>query len=112
MNNVRKITMTPFALNSKCLLFIAMLYVTISVTATVLAYRFVAIGQTTVSGATIIFPFNFFIIDIIAEVYGFNISRKIIWMGLICELIFALLSEFLIFMPYPSFWNLHQDYIH
>jgi uncharacterized integral membrane protein (TIGR00697 family) len=99
-----------FQLNSKCLVYISMLYVTISIAAAVLAYRFIQIGPATVSGATVIFSFNFLVIDIIAEVYGFRVSRKIIWTGLMYELLFALLMEIIIYLPYPSFWNMNQDY--
>lgn len=107
-----KIESGQFHLNSKCLLLISMLYITISITATALAYRFVSIGPTTVSGATVIFPLNFFVIDIIAEVYGFSIAKKIIWMGLLCELLFAMIAQAILYMPYPTFWHLHNEYEH
>ena len=38
----------------------------------------------------IIFPLTYIIGDIVAEVYGYTVAKKIIWVTLICELFFAI----------------------
>jgi uncharacterized integral membrane protein (TIGR00697 family) len=87
-----------------------MLYVAVSITATATAYKFVTFGTASVSGATIIFPINSFLCIIITEVYGYNMTKKVIWAGLFCEFIFALLSVAVINLPSPSFWNFQTDF--
>ncbi len=93
-----------FVASSKYLNFIAMLYVTISVASATIAYKFVHIGFFTVSGATVIFPLNFFISNVVADIYGYTVMKKIVWGALACEVIFALLIQFVIgFENIPQF---------
>ena len=86
----------PLILNSKFILVLAMLFITASLAADVVAYKFVLIGPLLESGATIIFPFTYVLGDVITEVYGYPTIKKIIWIGLSCELLFAVLINFII----------------
>ena len=86
-------------LNSKFILLLAMLYVTFSVAADIVAFKFVTILAAVESGATILFPLTYVIGDITCEVYGWQISMKIVWIGLLCELIFALLCAMVVYLP-------------
>lgn len=87
-----------------------MLYLTAMLAADVVAFKFVGIEGTIISGATIVFPFTYLFGDVIAEVYGYDIARKIIWLGLLSELLFALIIKGVIDLPYASFANYTQDF--
>ncbi len=104
------INTTPLKLNSNYILIIAMIYVTASVAADTVAYKFFAMGPLIESGATLIFPITYTIGDIITEVYGYAIARKIIWFGLSCELIFAVLLEIIIRLHAPSGFQYQNEY--
>jgi uncharacterized integral membrane protein (TIGR00697 family) len=97
-------------LPSNYILLLSMLYVAISIAATATAYKFVTLNTGNVSGATIIFPLNSFLCFIIAEVYGYNQVKPIIWLGLVCEFVFAFLVVLVINLPSPSFWTLQPDF--
>ena len=56
-----------------------------------------------------IFPATYFFGDVIAEVYGYQVSRQLIWITLACEFVFTILVSQLIRVPSPHFWN-HQQY--
>ncbi len=90
---------TPLALNSKYILPLAMIYAALMIAASTVAFKFVNLFGFVESGATIIFPLTYVIGDIICEVYGWNISMRIIWLGLLCESLFALLITLIIHMP-------------
>ena len=92
-----------FALNSKFLLPLAMLYITINIASDVVAYRFYDFGHfAAISASGIIYPLTFCISDSVAEVYGYSAARKLIWAGLACELIFAIMINCLINLPLHS----------
>ncbi len=95
-----KILHTPLKLHSKFLLLIVMFYVTFSLAADVVAFRFTNIFGLVESGATILFPLTYVLGDVTAEVYGWNVGMKMVWGGLFCEGIFALLISAIINMPF------------
>lgn len=83
----------------KYLSFLAMLYVTIALTTVVLIYKVTTLHHFTVSASSFIIPIWFLLADIIAEVYGYQVLRKIIWATLMCEFIFVALITALIHLP-------------
>lgn len=59
-------------------------------------------------GALLIFPLTFVCNDIISEVFGFEKSRTIVWVGLVCQAL-ALLTIVLVgILPSAEFWK-HQN---
>jgi queuosine precursor transporter len=100
MDKISVFDTSPLKLNAKFIVILAMLYVTASVAADAVAFRFDLIGGLIESGATIIFPITYILGDVITEVYGYPTARKLIWYGLFCELVFALLIKLVIALPY------------
>jgi len=98
---------TPVGFKFKYLPFIMLLYISIYLASAAVAYKLVMIGPILEPGPPFIFPVTYVIADIIAEVYGYTIAKKIIWLTLLCELIFALLVTFVVNLPAPGFWH-HQ----
>lgn len=52
--------------------------------------------------STFVLPFTFVLLDVIAEVYGYNVTRKLIWSALICEFIFAVIMLIAVHIHSPS----------
>lgn len=96
---------SPLKLNTKYLLLIVMIYFVAILTATAVAFKFVQIGPIVISGATILFPLTYLFSDIITEVYGYNIARKIIWLSLFGELLYSLTIKLVLLLPYAPFAN-------
>jgi queuosine precursor transporter len=86
---------------------LSMAYVTFLLAAVVVVYKVVAIGSFTISEGTIIFPMTYFLGDVIAEIYGYRLSRRLIWYALICEIMFTSVITLIIKIPGPVFWH-HQ----
>jgi len=102
----------PLKLNSRFILMLAMLYTTVSIAADIVSFRFDNFFGLIESGATIIFPLTYVIGDITCEVYGWSVSMKIVWIGLLCEAIFALLISFVIHLPAAGIGEFQSEYIH
>jgi uncharacterized integral membrane protein (TIGR00697 family) len=67
--------------------------------------RLISVGYGYITGGTFIYFTSPLIIDVVAEVYGFNTARKLIWCGLF-SFVFLSASVYLCFkMPYPLFWK-------
>lgn len=96
--------------SSKCLLFIAMLFITLLLSGTAVAYKTVSLVWLTIPGSSIIFPLTYMLSDIITEVYGYSIMRQIIWFAVICGYIFTLLISFVINLPSPIDWHLQNGF--
>jgi queuosine precursor transporter len=90
----------------KYLVIFSMMYMTIILANIILTNRYVSLwGDFFVLGGTLTSPFFFILSDIIAELFGYNVSKQIIWAGFSCQIIFALICEFVIHMPYPGFFK-------
>lgn len=92
------------------ILLLGMVNITISLAADVVAYKLVNLGPALLSGAPLIFPLTYIIGDIVAEVYGYTVAKKIIWITLVCELFFAIVIKLIIHLPSPVFWHQQRSY--
>src|SRR5690349_2776162 len=89
---------------------LSMIYITFILIANVLIYKIVQIGPFIFTVGSFVTPFWFVITDIVAEVYGYQLVRKLIWSGIICGLIFTVVCAFLIQFPSPSSWPHQPSY--
>ncbi len=80
-----------------------MLYITILLAATVVAYRIVLIGSIPEPGSTLIYTFSFFLMNVFSEIYGPHISKKLIWESIGCGYLFAILLSAINLLPAPSY---------
>lgn len=83
----------------------SMVYITILLAATVVAYRLVVIGPLPEPGSTLIYTSSFFLANVFSEVYGPNISKKLIWESIGCGYLFAFLLTIVNLLPAPSYWD-------
>lgn len=92
------------------LLLMAMLYMAAFIFCDVLVKRMIGWNNWYTSGAIIGFPMTFTIADIVAEVYGYQIARNMIWFGFAGDFLFDMMSTFTIHMPYPDYWHLAPSF--
>lgn len=86
-------------------------FVTALVLAPILASKFIAVGPLIISGATLIFPINFIFNDILTEVYGYQKARRIIWTGIGCSILSAVMFFIVGLLPSPDFWHNQDAYM-
>jgi hypothetical protein len=87
-----------------------MAYMMIALLSTLFVYKIVSIGPTIITAGALLSPLWYFTADIITEVYGYNITRKVIWSELFLEFIFVSLGFFFIMLPSPEYWSLDSAY--
>jgi len=100
-----------YKLSYNYLNIITAFYVTIKLTAFLTTYKIIQLDSIAVNFGVIIIPLWFLTGDVIAEVYGYKIAKRLIWLSLACQI-------FMIFTSYasskiPSPHNLeHQSQIY
>jgi uncharacterized integral membrane protein (TIGR00697 family) len=72
------------------LLILTALFVTVLLTSNLIAVKLIAIGPLTVPAAVIVFPLSYLFGDVLTEVYGYSVTRRVIWLGFACNLLFVL----------------------
>ncbi|MDQ6883718.1 MAG: queuosine precursor transporter [Candidatus Dormibacteraeota bacterium] len=74
---------------SPLLLILAALFVTVLLTANLIAVKLVAFGPWMLPAAVIVFPLSYLFGDVLTEVYGYGAARRVIWLGFGCNLVFV-----------------------
>ncbi len=72
--------------------------------------KFLALGPLNISGSTLIFPITFIFNDVLTEVYGYERSRRIIWIGFAAQLFAAAIYALIDVWPAAPFWDNQQAY--
>ena len=86
----------------------AMLFVATLLITSILIPKLVDVGFTTVSAGLLMFPLTCALGDVITEVYGFNRTRRIILVGMLCSSLLVIATSVAIVLPpAPSFQ--HQE---
>lgn len=89
---------------------ISMLYMSIMLCNAILTNRYIGIDNFFVLGGTLTSPFVFILDDIIAEVYGYKITRYVILFGYASQTIFSLICLLVVVQPHPSFFEEYDAY--
>ena len=84
---------------------IVAIFITSLITANVIAVKVIAIGSLILPAAVIIFPISYIFGDILTEVYGYHLARRVIWLGFLCNLIFVAFVWLGQLLPAASFWE-------
>ncbi len=83
----------------------AAVFVSCLIIANVTAGRFVDFWGVALPGAVLIFPISYIFGDVLTEVYGFRMSRLVIWLGFGANLFMALFFILINSLPAPVWWQ-------
>jgi hypothetical protein len=75
---------------SPLLLVLSGLFIAVLLTSNLIAVKIVAFGFLTLPAAVIVFPLSYLFGDVLTEVYGYAVTRRVIWLGFVCNLVFVL----------------------
>jgi uncharacterized integral membrane protein (TIGR00697 family) len=84
------------------------LFVAVLLISNVSASKLVELFGFPFDGGTILFPLSYIFGDILTEVYGYGRSRRIIWLGFLCNALAALTFAAVAALPPASVWP-NQD---
>lgn len=88
-----------FVTGSTWFLVIVALYVTCLITANTVAVRVLDIGPFTADAGTLTFPIAYIVGDVLTEVYGYRIARRVIWLGFLCNTLAVGIYQMAVRMP-------------
>lgn len=91
---------------------ISMLYMSIMLCNAILTNRYIGSDEFFILGGTLTSPFIFILDDIVAEIYGYKITRFMIVTGFISQTVFSLICELIVLSPYPTFLKYHEAYVY
>lgn len=84
------------------------LFITFLLTSNIIASKVADFKWFIGTSAMVIFPVSYILNDILTEVYGYEVARKIIWYGFLANLVASVIFSIAVILPYPSFWE-HQQ---
>lgn len=86
------------------------IYLTCMLSTVCLANRITVVGGMLEPGGIFVFPLTFTICDIVGEVYGYAYPRLFIWIGVLSELVFAVIVTSVSHMPFAEFLKHPEAY--
>lgn len=84
--------------------YLGMLFVALLLTANVIGEKPLQLGKLVCPAGLLVFPMTYLIGDVLAEVYGFEASRRIIWGALLANLFLAGCCYLAILLPAADAW--------
>jgi uncharacterized integral membrane protein (TIGR00697 family) len=84
---------------------IAAVFVTCLITANIIAVKVISYGSFILPAAIFVFPLSYIFGDVLTEVYGYRWSRRVIWLGFLCNLIFVFFAWIGQYLPSAPFWE-------
>lgn len=100
---------------TKRVVFLGMLFVSFLIVSNLTAFKIVELHLTqnfavNFPAALVFFPLTYFLDDILTEVYGFKMSRLIIWGGLLCSAIITLCTQIAVHLPASPIWDSNTNH--
>ncbi|HPP06317.1 MAG TPA: queuosine precursor transporter, partial [Syntrophorhabdaceae bacterium] len=86
------------------------IFITCLITSNIISVKLIHIFGIILPAGVIIFPVSYIIGDILTEVYGYSRSRKVIWLGFICNLIMIVFIWLAGLIKPAQFWNNQEAY--
>ena len=86
-------------------LILAIFYTSCLILSNIAGSKIVSAFGLTFPAVLVFFPFTYIIDDIITEVYGFKISKKIIWIALLANLLIIFAAGVVVYLPPSDYWE-------
>jgi uncharacterized integral membrane protein (TIGR00697 family) len=80
-------------------------FITCLITANITAVKLVNVFGLVLPAGIVIFPISYIFGDILTEVYGYRLARRVIWLGFLCNLFVVVAIWVGQVLPSASFWN-------
>ena len=87
--------------------FIALvaLFITCLIAANITGVKLISVFDQVLNAGIVIFPVSYIIGDVLTEVYGYRETRRVIWLGFLCNLIVVAAIWVGLVLPAASFWD-------
>lgn len=89
---------------------ITAVFVTCLITANVIGVKWVGLGSVSLPAAVVLFPLSYIVADVLTEVYGYQLMRRVIWLGFLCNLVFVVFAFIGQVLPPAPQWRWQEAY--
>jgi uncharacterized integral membrane protein (TIGR00697 family) len=89
---------------------VAAIFVTSLITANIIAVKVVGVAGLFFPAGVVIFPVSYIIGDVLTEVYGYSVARRVIWLGFLCNLLFVVAATLGGLLPPAPFFEGQDAY--
>ena len=80
-------------------------FITALLTANVIAVKLVDLAGFVVPAGIVVFPLSYICGDVLTEVYGYRLARRVIWLGFVCNLLMVGAIWVGGLLPAAGFWD-------
>ncbi|MBI4202108.1 MAG: queuosine precursor transporter [Chloroflexi bacterium] len=88
----------------------AVLFVALLITSNIIAVKIIEVGGRVLPAAIILFPITYILGDVLTEVYGFRMARRVIWLGFLGNAVAVLGFWLGGLLPSAPFWQGQDSY--
>ena len=86
------------------LMAVTALFVTLYLVSNVMAVKVISIfGLFYFDAGTITFPFAYMLGDVLTEIWGFRIAKRVIWMTFFCNILMVMCTQIGVWLPSPDY---------
>jgi uncharacterized integral membrane protein (TIGR00697 family) len=109
-DNTIKFHTKTIKLSEKYLMFLCMLYTSLLIISNTIGSKIANVWTIDIPSVLILFPMTYIIDDIITEIYGYNISRKLIWFGLLVNILTVCIINVVSILPSSNLWKFQGSF--
>ena len=81
------------------------LFITALLTANVIAAKLIEVAGFVVPAGIVVFPLSYICGDVLTEVYGYRLARRVIWLGFLCNVLMVAAIWVGGVLPPATFWD-------
>lgn len=96
--------------NSNLFLIIGIVFVTCLLISNIASFKLIQLGKLAITSSVLLFPVTYIFNDLIAEVYGFQKAKLIIWLGFAMNFFMVVYFQLTIALPYPAYFENQAPY--
>jgi uncharacterized integral membrane protein (TIGR00697 family) len=96
--------------DSRWLVLVVAIFITCLITANIIAVKVIMVFGFVLPAAIIVFPLSYVFGDVLTEVYGYRIARRVIWLGFFCNLLAVVAIWVGQLLPPAPFWDGQTSY--
>lgn len=85
-------------------------FVAVLLVSNIAAQKLFALGPFTFTAGILVFPFAYIFGDILTEVYGYALARRVIWMGFLANLFLVAILQLAVRLPPAQGWPFQEQF--
>ncbi len=91
-------------------LFFSTVFITCLLLSNILAAKLLRIGNWSITAGVLVFPISYILNDIMTEIYGFKLAKKVIYMGFLMNFFMVLVFSLAIVLPAPDWYETSDEF--